>query len=306
MRARSAGLFESARENSSAELTRRGWLSARRAGVQTTISGATGREADDKAARGALQARRGSGGDPSSAVRTPIAPPSPPLSHLAPLSLLSTLRARACEPLPLHARASDVARAGKKVAPDLELYAAAARAASRPRQRRRGRLGRGRLIALPRRPRRWAASGGLFAAPRFASRVWQGYYVSGTSGGRRVDELPAAEGGGGGVGGLAESADGATAAARCVPRGARRSGARAAMARHTAADAPPERAPAARTAPAEPRSHGWLPHASYVLRVCRSMCLVTAHASDASRPDHIDLPTVTWCSGALAAWRRKL
>ena len=150
VRARSAGLVESARsrtrENSSAELTRRGWLSARRAGVQTTISGATGREADDKAARGALQARRGSGGDPSSAVRTPIAPPSPPLSHLAPLSLLSTLRARACEPLPLHARASDVARAGTKVAPDLELHAAAARAAS---QRRRGRLGRGRLIALP-------------------------------------------------------------------------------------------------------------------------------------------------------------
>ena len=209
VRARSAGLVESARsrtrENSSAELTRRGWLSARRAGVQTTISGATGREADDKAARGALQARRGSGGDPSSAVRTPIAPPSPPLSHLAPLSLLSTLRARACEPLPLHARASDVARAGTKVAPDLELHAAAARASSRPRQRRRGRLGRGRLIALPRRPRRWAASGGLFAAPRFASRVWQGYYVSGTSGGRRVDELPVAEGGGGGVGGLAES-----------------------------------------------------------------------------------------------------
>jgi len=136
----------------------------------------------------------------------------------------------------------------------------------------------------------------VLAAPRFASRVWQGYYVSGTSGGRRVDELPAAEGGGGGVGGLAESADpdGATAAARCVPRGARRSGARAAMARHTAADAPPERAPAARTAPAEPRSHGWLPHASYVLRVCRSMCLVTAHASDASRPDHIDAPTVAW------------
>ena len=76
--------------------------------------------------------------------------------------------------------------------------------------------------------------------------------------------------------------------------GARRSGVRAAMARHTAADAPPERAPAARTAPAEPRSHGWLPHASYVLRVCRSMCLVTAHASDASRPDHIDAPTVAW------------
>ena len=227
---------------------------------------------------------------------------APSLASRASFTPFDPPRARACEPLPLHARASDVARAGKKVAPDLELYAAAARAASRPRQRRRGRLGRGRLIALPRRPtdaRRWAASGALFAAPRFASRVWQGYYVSGTSGGRRVDELPAAEGGGDGVGGLAESADGATAAARCVPRGARRSGARAAMARHTAADAPPERAPAARTAPAEPRSHGWLPHASYVLRVCRSMCLVTAHASDASRPDHIDLPTVTWCSGCM-------
>ena len=86
VRARSAGLVESARsrtrENSSAELTRRGWLSARRAGVQTTFSGATGREADDKAARGAPKHVGGQEAIPP--VR--CAPPSPlhrPLSRIS-------------------------------------------------------------------------------------------------------------------------------------------------------------------------------------------------------------------------------
>ena len=86
VRARSAGLVESARsrtrENSSAELIRRGWLSARRAGVQTTISGATGREADDKAARGAPKHVGGQEAIPP--VR--CAPPSPlhrPLSRIS-------------------------------------------------------------------------------------------------------------------------------------------------------------------------------------------------------------------------------
>ena len=97
------------------------------------------------------------------------APPSPVLRPRSRISrlfrLLAPLRACLYRPLPLRPRASDIARAGKKVAPDPDLHAAAARAASRPRQRRRGRLGRGRLIALPRRPRRWAASGGLFLRP---------------------------------------------------------------------------------------------------------------------------------------------
>ena len=61
-------------------------------------------------------------------------------------------RACLCQPLPLRPRASDGARAGEKGAPDLYLHAAAARAASRPRQRRRGRPERGRLGALLRRP----------------------------------------------------------------------------------------------------------------------------------------------------------
>ena len=156
MRARSAGLFESARsrtrENSSAELTRRGWLSARRAGVQTTISGATGREADDKAARGAPKHVGGQEAIPP--VR--CARPSPVLRPRSRISRcfcsFDPLRACLCEPLPLRARASDGARAGKKVAPNPELHAGAARAASRPRERRRGRLERRRLAALPRRP----------------------------------------------------------------------------------------------------------------------------------------------------------
>ena len=61
-------------------------------------------------------------------------------------------RACLCQPLPLRPRASDGARAGEKGAPDLYLHAAAARAASRHRQRRRGRPERGRLGALLRRP----------------------------------------------------------------------------------------------------------------------------------------------------------
>ena len=97
------------------------------------------------------------------------APPSPVLRPRSRISRcfcsFAAPRACLCRPLPLRPRASDIARAGKKVAPDPHLHAGAARAASRPRQRRRGRLGRGRLIALPRRPRRWAASGGLFLRP---------------------------------------------------------------------------------------------------------------------------------------------
>jgi len=60
-------------------------------------------------------------------------------------------------------------------------------------------------------------------------------------------------------GGLVVSVDGAARVGAALgPRGARRSGVRAAMARHTAVDAPPERARAARTVSAEPRSRGWL------------------------------------------------
>ena len=57
------------------------------------------------------------------------------------------------------------------------------------------------------RPIGSAASGGLFAAPRFASRVWQVHYLSGTGGERHADEQPVAAGGGGGGGGLVASAD---------------------------------------------------------------------------------------------------
>ena len=80
------------------------------------------------------------------------APPSPVLRPRSRISRcfcsFAPPCARLCLPLPLHARASDGARAGTKVAPDPELHAAAARAASRPRQRRRGRLGRRRLGPL--------------------------------------------------------------------------------------------------------------------------------------------------------------
>ena len=50
----------------------------------------------------------------------------PPLS----MTSLGHLRAGLCQPLPLHARASDGARAGKKVAPDPNLHTAAAHAAT--------------------------------------------------------------------------------------------------------------------------------------------------------------------------------
>ena len=83
------------------------------------------------------------------------APPSPVLRPRSCISRcfcsFAAPRARLCQPLPIHARASDGARAGKKGAPDPELHAAAARAAIRARQRRRGRLGRRRLGPLLRR-----------------------------------------------------------------------------------------------------------------------------------------------------------
>ena len=79
----------------------------------------------------------------------------------------------------------------------------------------------------------------------------------GIGGCRRDDEQTAAQGGGGGVDAL-ESVDDAASGAAPGRRGARRSGMRVAMARRTAADAPPERARAARTAPPEPRSRGRL------------------------------------------------
>jgi len=77
-----------------------------------------------------------------------------PAARVPPLSSPSLAHPRVglCQPLPLHARASDGARAGTKGAPDPDLHAAAARAASRPRRRRRGRLERGRLATLPWRP----------------------------------------------------------------------------------------------------------------------------------------------------------
>ena len=84
------------------------------------------------------------------------APPSPVLRPRSRIShcfcFFEAPRASLCRPLPLRPRASDIARAGKKVAPDPDLHAAAARAASRHRQRHRGRLERGRLGALPRWP----------------------------------------------------------------------------------------------------------------------------------------------------------
>ena len=79
------------------------------------------------------------------------APPSPVLRPRSRISRcfcsFAAPRACLCRPLPLRPRASDIARTGKNVAPDPDLHAAAARAASRPRQRRRGRLERGRLTA---------------------------------------------------------------------------------------------------------------------------------------------------------------
>ena len=182
-----------------------------------------------------------------------------------PLSRISRLfrsfdppRACLCQPLPLHARASDGARAGTKVAPDPDLHAGAARAASRPRQGRRGRLGRGRLrTSRGGRPMVGRLGRAVLAGPRFASRVWQGSYVSGTGGGRRLDEQPAAEGGGGGVGGLVASADGGACGAAHRGREARAAAPRGQRRRGAAADAPPARARAARTAPAEPHSRGW-------------------------------------------------
>ena len=69
----------------------------------------------------------------------------------------------------------------------------------------------------------------------------------GIGGCRRDDEQTAAQ-----------SVDDAASGAAPGRRGARRSGMRVAMARRTAADAPPERARAARTAPPEPRSRGRL------------------------------------------------
>ena len=84
------------------------------------------------------------------------APPSPVLRPRSRISRcfcsFAAPRACLCRPLPLRPRASDIARTGKKVAPDPDLHAAAARAASRPRQRRRGRLGRRQLGSLLRRP----------------------------------------------------------------------------------------------------------------------------------------------------------
>ena len=74
------------------------------------------------------------------------APPSPVLRPRSRIShcfcSFAAPRASLCRPLPLRPRASDIARAGKKGAPDPNLHAAATRAASRPRQRRRGRLER--------------------------------------------------------------------------------------------------------------------------------------------------------------------
>ena len=72
----------------------------------------------------------------------------------------------------------------------------------------------------------------------------------------RADEQPAAEDGGGGGDGLVARVDGAACGAALGARGVCRSGARAAMARGAAADAPPEPARAVRTARAELRSRG--------------------------------------------------
>ena len=66
------------------------------------------------------------------------APPSPVLRPRSRISrlfrLLAPLRACLYRPLPLRPRASDIARAGKKVAPDPDLHTAAAHTASRPRR----------------------------------------------------------------------------------------------------------------------------------------------------------------------------
>ena len=89
-------------------------------------------------------------------ARTASVPP--PSTHS-----IAHLRACLCRPLPLHARASDVAGTEAKAVRDLELHAAAARAASGARRRRRGRLERGRLMAsLDGAIYRIALSRGLF------------------------------------------------------------------------------------------------------------------------------------------------
>ena len=130
----------------------------------------------------------------------------PPLS----MTSLAHLRACLCQPLPLHARASDGARAGTKGAPDLYLHAAAACAASRARQRRRGRLERPRLGPLP----RWRTDGqpprrGCSSCLTEHLEALSAPISTGIGGWRRDDEQPAAEDGGGGGGGLVAHVDGA-------------------------------------------------------------------------------------------------
>ena len=124
---------------------------------------------------------------------------------------------------------------------------------------RAGRLERGRLTALLRRRPIVGCLGGLVCvAPsdRKRSRADRCYFFNIFCGrrrdGRRCDEQT---GGGGGI--VARSTASCVAPRWGRERG-RRSGVRVAMARRSAADAPPERARVARTAPAEPRSRGWM------------------------------------------------
>ena len=104
------------------------------------------------------------------------APPSPVLRPRSRIShcfcFFEAPRASLCRPLPLRPRASDIARAGKKVAPDPDLHAAAAAAASRPRQRRRGRLGQPNLGLEPSRGGRLTVSclGGVFLVGELSPR----------------------------------------------------------------------------------------------------------------------------------------
>ena len=79
--------------------------------------------------------------------------------------------------------------------------------------------------------------------------------------GRRCDEQT------GGRGGIVARSTASCVAPRWGRERGRRSGVRVAMAQRSAADAPPERARAARTAPAEPRSRGWMR-----TRLCASVC----------------------------------
>ena len=86
------------------------------------------------------------------------------------------------------------------------------------------------------------------------------------------------------------SADGGACGAAPGPRGARRSAARAAAARRAAADAPPVRARAAPTTPAEPHSRGWPRARLFASSVCVRVLVPTRAVACGGRVFVLRLP----------------